>query len=368
MKVIIQTILPSPYRVDFFNELGKRCELTVIFEGHRPNNGRQYDWRDERQGDHFRAIYLEDIYNEKRVKHKIFSHFLSNEYDIRLIMCYHTTTAMLLIALLKLCGKSYLIESDGAMINPAESRIKRWIKSATLSGAKGYLSSGKSTDDYFRLYAHTDEERIYRYRFTSTKRESLPHSPYSKAQKRVIKERLGIKYDRVIISVGQYIHRKGYDLLLKSLDWLPDDVGVYLIGGVESGEYREIRKSLKLQNIHYLEFMSSQRLAEYYKMADLFVLPTREDIWGLVINEAMSYGLPVITTDRCLGGVELLDGVEGAIVHSEDISALRDSTKGYMESDKKRMAVAARNLRVVREHCIDNMADDHIQIFTKQNL
>ena len=44
MKVVIQTIVPSPYRVLFFNELGKLCDLTVIYEGKRPDNGRVYNW------------------------------------------------------------------------------------------------------------------------------------------------------------------------------------------------------------------------------------------------------------------------------------------------------------------------------------
>ena len=53
--------------------------------------------------------------------------------------------------------------------------------------------------------------------------------------------------------------------------------------------------------------------------ADAFVLPTREDIWGLVINEAMAYGLPVVTTDRCNAGLELIkNNVNGYVVHVDD--------------------------------------------------
>lgn len=54
--------------------------------------------------------------------------------------------------------------------------------------------------------------------------------------------------------------------------------------------------------------------------ADIFVHPTREDIWGLVVNEAMAKGLPVITTDRCVAGLELIKNESvGRIVPVENI-------------------------------------------------
>ena len=43
-------------------------------------------------------------------------------------------------------------------------------------------------------------------------------------------------------------------------------------------------------------------------------MPTREDIWGLVINEAMAYGLPIITTDNCLAGLELIKNEENGYI------------------------------------------------------
>ena len=64
-----------------------------------------------------------------------------------------------------------------------------------------------------------------------------------------------------------------------------------------------------------MPFMRKDQLKEYFLISDLFILPTKEDIWGLVMNEAMGYGLPVITTDKCIAGVELItDEINGYIV------------------------------------------------------
>ena len=55
-------------------------------------------------------------------------------------------------------------------------------------------------------------------------------------------------------------------------------------------------------------------------------MPTREDIWGLVINEALAYGLPTITTERCVAGLELIeDGVNGLLVPVGDVEALHQA-------------------------------------------
>lgn len=74
---------------------------------------------------------------------------------------------------------------------------------------------------------------------------------------------------------------------------------------------------------------------KYYKAADLFVLPTREDIWGLVINEAMAYGLPIITTDKCVAGVQLLNNQELTIIPTNDISSLATAINYLLKDDQK---------------------------------
>lgn len=63
-----------------------------------------------------------------------------------------------------------------------------------------------------------------------------------------------------------------------------------MVGGEPTEDYLQMRASLGLDNVHFVGFQKKEALSRYYRAADLFVLPTREDIWGLVINEAMAYG------------------------------------------------------------------------------
>ena len=92
------------------------------------------------------------------------------------------------------------------------------------------------------------------------------------------------------------------------------------------------------------------------------MLPTREDIWGLVINEAMAYGLPVITTDRCVAGLELVEeGRNGYIVPVEDEQVLADKMRAALASDMEAMGKAS--LEKIRPYTLENMARVHAEIF-----
>lgn len=169
----------------------------------------------------------------------------------------------------------------------------------------------------------------------------------------------------MILAVGQFIPRKGFDILLRSIKDLPSNVGVYFIGGKVTKEYESIISDLNLNNIQFLEFMDSQKLSLYYKASDIFILPTREDIWGLVINEAMAYGLPIITTNKCVAGVQLLDHQEITIIPPEDSVSLRNSINKLLTNDNLLRTIGTRNLDYIKKHCIEDMAQEHIDIFSQ---
>ena len=114
--------------------------------------------------------------------------------------------------------------------------------------------------------------------------------------------------------------------------------------------------------MHFVDFQTSDVLKKYYMAADLFVLPTRLDIWGLVINEAMAHGLPVITTDTCAAGVELVNEGNGIIIPSEDISALNESIIKIISDNDLRLKMSQKALLKIKEYTIENMVKVHLKV------
>ena len=359
MKILFTANLPSPYRVEFFNELGKQCELTVLFERETARN-RDAKWKsDDFSG--FRAIFMDGVHigEEQAFCPSIIKHLSDHLFDHIIIGHYSSPTGMMAIQYLKHHKIPFILNSDGGIVKD-DSALKFHTKKHFIGAASWWLSTGEMTSRYLIHYGATPD-RISVYPFTSLHQSDILKQPLTEEEKAQYKRKLGIKESKTVISVGQFIYRKGYDILLKACADISKDVGIYIIGGEATEEYIALKESMGLTNVYFIGFMNKEELADYYKAADLFVLPTREDIWGLVVNEALAYGIPVITTDHCIAGLELIqNGVNGYIVPSEDVGVLKESMEMLLNSDA---ITAERCLESIKEYTIEEMAKWHISLF-----
>lgn len=272
---------------------------------------------------------------------------------------------MLSILFLKLFKIPYILNSDGGFVKK-DSLITKKIKRFFISGASAYLSSSKGTSDYLRYYGASGDILIYP--FTSSFRNEV-YKVIDDSNKIRLKEKLKIEEKIVVLFSGQFIHRKGIDVLLNASAKISKEVGVYIVGGKPTDEYKKIQHDFNLRNVHFVDFMPPAELSEYYKTADIYVLPTREDIWGLVINEAMSYGLPVITTDKCLAGLELIEnGKNGYIIHSESVDELSNRLNELIENPELRILMAKNNKEKIHQYTLEEMAKRHYEFFKRMRL
>ena len=140
------------------------------------------------------------------------------------------------------------------------------------------------------------------------------------------------------------------------------NIGIYIVGGKPTEEYLSLQKKYDLAQVHFEGFKTKDELAEYFKAADLFVHPTREDIWGLVINEAMAYGLPVVTTNKCVAGMELVSDKD-CLINTDCPEQLKFIMETLMGDDDRRLQIAADNLKEIAGYTVEKMAEAHIKVF-----
>lgn len=360
-RLLFITNIPSPYRVAFFNELGKKCSLTVLFERHASSE-RDDSWKNY-MFLNFKGIVLKgkkfDV--DKSISFEVIKYLDKEKFDEIIVTNVATPTGMIAIQYMKAKRIHYWIEGDGAFVCD-DNILKKRIKSHFISGAKGYFSTSKEHDRYYKTYG-AEEKRIYRYPFTSLKDEDIAENAASTEERNALRNKLGITEEKIVITVGQFIPRKGFDVLIDACKSFKDNIGVYIIGGKPTEEYIKLKEASGFKNIHFFDFMLKPQLNEYFRASDLFVLPTREDIWGLVVNEAMAQGLPVITTDRCIAGLELIEnGKNGFIVPCDSPEIFAKKINAVLCDDELKNAMSAESLKKISNYTFSKMADTHLKV------
>lgn len=360
-SVLFLTNFASPYRVHFFDELGKYMDVTVLYSDRVEDiRHRNADWFEKGTGG-FEAVQLTRVatVGDENLCLDVIP-WLNRKYDAIVIGGYSSPTAVLAMAYLRLRRIPFWMEVDGGLIRQ-EGKLKYFVKKRLVCLAKQWLSTGVHTTKYLVHYG-AKAAHIQSYPFSSLYERDILSRPVSREEKQALRRELGIDSGHMVLAIGQFIHRKGFDVLMHAAKDISPDTGIYIVGGEATEEYLKLREELGLTNVHFLGFQKKERLAQFYMAADLFVLPTREDIWGLVINEALAYGLPTITTKRCVAGLELIeDGVNGYVVPVEDACALAEKIEAVLSADLEAMGKAA--LEKVRPYTLENMAKTHADIF-----
>lgn len=363
MKVLYITNISTPYNVEMFNELGKYCDLTVLYERNYAKD-RNKSWLESNKQITFKSIVLkgspfrkDSAFNPTIIK------WLRKDYDIY-VSSYSSPTGMLTFEYLRMKKKILIFKADGGIIKN-DNKLKYALKRHFISSASYYLSSGKTTSEYLIHYG-ANAKNIMLYPFSSLRENEILNNVISQDEKLERKKQLNVRERIMVLTVGQFIHRKGFDILLRACSKLNADIGVYFVGGDLTKEYKKIVTDLNLTNVHFEGFKTKEEIVNYYKASDIFVLPTREDIWGLVINEALAFGVPTITTDKCVAGLELIaDGENGFIVPVENYELLANRINLIEENEILREEMASKSLQVVKSYTIENIANKHLELFHK---
>lgn len=367
LKIIWTTCIPSPYRVAFFNELGKNIDLTVLFELENSKN-RNNKWNNHKF-DNFKGIILDKIsfYRNNNLNIEVLKYLERNKYDYIVISNPMRPTGILAIEYLSFKKIPYIIESDGGFPKSGEG-LKGKLKTHILKGADLYLSTADMHDKYYLKYG-AEKNNIKRYPFSSIKENNVLDRSLNFKEKKELKNKLRIEEEKMVLSIGQFIHRKGFDILIKAAKNINKNIGIYIVGESPTEEYLNLINKYDLTNVYFEGFKSQEELSIFYKAADLFVLPTREDIWGLVINEAMANGLPVITTDRCIAGLELVDdNKNGFIIETGNEEQLVDRINEIITDENLLNKMSKNSLEKIRKYTIETMVKKHLNIFNNGDL
>lgn len=362
-SVLFVTNIPTPYRTIFFDMLSKSVQLTVAYERRSASN-RDKGWTASDQSRSYNVIWLDAKSHgeESSISFSLIRHLKKKQYDIVIFGGYNSPTVIFSMIWMLKKHRPYGITCDGMLPKEHQAGIKQTMKNRLkrmlISHGDFFLSSGPITSKELVRWG-ADPERIFETVFSSVSAADIDAVP---SNREICKRELGLEGKTVLLFVGQFIHRKGLDVLRKALDVLAEKetercFTLVLAGGTKEG-LDNFGLSFPEEMTVLTGFLNKTQLAAYYRAADLLVLPTREDIWGLVVNEAFAHALPVVTTDRCVAGMELIEPHRtGEIVPVEDPYAFANGILNALEL-KDRAAI----LDKAKRYTIENMTENTVTV------
>lgn len=351
LRVLYITNLPAPYKVEFLDLLGSYVDLTVIFERAKASD-RNLKWVAEQKIRSYKVVELPSmaIGSASSLSMQIVKYLREHDFDTVLVNGYSTPTEMLAIWYLHRSGIPFGLMCDG-MLSKEDKGLKHAAKTKLVSAASFWLSSGSMCDEAL-LANGANEECIYRYPFTSVRDDDVVGQQF---QRSAYKSAIDCKSAYMVLYVGKAIPRKGIDVLIDAFKGVGLDCTLYLVGVGES-DSTDLIDCQGLSNIVQVGFLQPDQLVNYYRAADLAVLPSREDIWGLVINEALANGTPVIATDRCGAAPELVcNGQNGWIVPSEDAQTLKCAIVDLLTNEDP-IGLMNNSIKVAKDYTCEAMA------------
>ena len=240
----------------------------------------------------------------------------------------------------------------------AQPKWKSWIKKVLLGRvyfklASGFLSSGTANDILYEYYG-VPREKIVPFAYSMVHQNFLPLAEELVPTRIELRAQLGIPADRfVILYCGRFVKQKGALDLLEA--YLQVDAENKFLAFVGDGEFRQPLIDFvarhKLDSVRFYGFQNRNEIGKYYAVSDVLVLPSWRETWGMVVNEALCFGLPVVVSDQVGARDDLvLEGHNGFTFPVKDPSALADTINNLMDMpEQERKAMGARSLELIKE-------------------
>lgn len=229
-----------------------------------------------------------------------------------------------------------------------------------------YIAVTKMEVPLIKKYGGVDEDHIH----------YIPHGVnldiFKQEDSDKLKKELGLDNSDVLLYVGRIAKGKGVDKLIKIVNLIQKrnkNIKLVIIGG-DSG-YLHIVKSLirsynLSKNILYLGYISKENLSKYYSLADLVIYPSRQEIFGLVLCEAMACGKAVIGSDIFGPSEIIINGETGYTSNFKNLDELSKTIADLLKDKEKLNYMGKNGLERVKKHYSwKKAAEAHLKLYKR---
>ncbi len=277
--IVYLTNTPSFYKINLCNEIGKKKKLLLVLYGYgeeavnktlENNISYNFEYRFLWNGDSAKRNKLRTLFNLWKLMRSIsckkilFSGWYVPEYNLYALISPKSKNCML---------------CESTIYESSVSGIKGFIKKTIINRCSIALPSGIAHKAIFDSIGYKGKIKI-----------TGGVGIFNKAPRNINNKSNNPKR---FLYVGRLIECKNLRFLIERFNESGKSLTIAGKGPLEN-ELKELAKG----NIKFIGFIANEKLPEVYKAHDIFVLPSRTETWGVVVEEAIYWGLPVITSDR----------------------------------------------------------------------
>ena len=371
VRITIVTEIISPYRIPLFNALANcpGIDLRVIFLAETDPTLRQWEVHKEEINFRYRLLrsWRRRIAGYNVLLNWGIADALSETApDVILFGGYNYPASWQALLWARNRNTPFLLWSESNMQDLRRGHaLVELLKREFLRQCSGFVVPGKSAREYLKTFG-INENRIF------TARNAVDNGYFAAAAAEARAD--GDKWravlhlpERYFLFVGRLVKEKGiFDLLAAyaKLDpSLRQQVGLVFAGdGACRPELEKQAADISPGNIRFTGFAQRERLAMYYALSEMLILPTYTEPWGLVVNEAMACSLPVIVSELAGCAADLVkDNWNGFLCIPGDVDLLADRMRAIATARDKAPTMAANSFEHISTYSPEEWARGIVQ-------
>jgi glycosyltransferase involved in cell wall biosynthesis len=307
----------------------------------------------------------------KRPNLDIVGEVVSGEYDVLWVHGYAHLTTWLAVAAARAFGMRVLIRDEQTLLHPrpaARAALKA-VALRVLYAQSSALYIGDASRRYFAHYG-MPAERMQPARYCVDNAYFQRRAAELAPRRAELRARFGIEGDApVVLFAGKLIDKKQPLRLIEAFARarMRRPCALLFAGdGPMRGDCERLVTAFGLPDVHFAGFLNQSELPEAYAAADIFVLPSRlHETWGLVVNEAMNFGLPVVVSDKVGCAADLVrNGANGFVVEHDVTGALAQAIGMLIEDAPLRARFGAMSRKIIERYSIEACADGIVRACT----
>lgn len=346
MRLALLTEIPAPYRIPLFNALAERVDLRVVFLAERDPRRTFYEsHQDEWRFEH-RVLRGTQLRRGRRwivLSRGVLRTLRRFRPDAVAVGGWNQPAFWLALVYCRMRRIPLLVWIESTVRDArSEARPLALARAAMVRFAAGAFVPGTAAAEYARSLGI---DLI----------ETAPNAVDTSVFEQSAVDRSG-RNGCMFLYVGRLDEEKGLDTLLDAFRDVPGEL--VLVG---EGSDADRLRLLAGDHVRFEGPRSRDELVAYYRDADVFVLPSRSEPWGMVLNEAAVAGLPIVATDEAGAAHDLVDG-NGFRVPANDVGALRDALRRLADEPELRRSYGARSRELARKFTPEAWAEGVVKL------